>query len=387
MFRASLLTLAAGILLAISVTPATAQSGVLAEMYGRGVHKFYAGNYIDAHKFLTMAIDNGTTDPRAYYFRGLVHEATGREPEAEADFREAARLEALSGTSSLVNRSLARIQGHTRLEIEEIRQTVRLEQKANLDARSRARYEEMQEAESRVLRTPRPPAANVPPPPATAPPADTRANPFADDPMAEMGEAEIDAADALGDPFAEEATPAPAAQPAGGDDPFGGAGGGNDDPFGGAPAAPAGDPFGGAMDEAPAAADPFGGDDAGTAAPAPAADPFADPDMGAAPAPAAADPAAADPFADPDMGAAPAPAAADPFADPDMGAAPAPAAPAPAAADPFADPDMGAAPAPAAADPFGDLAPAPAADAPAADDPFADDPAMEEAPMEEDPFQ
>lgn len=208
MFRAILLASAT----LLTVTSASAQEDVLAEMYGRGVHHYHSGNYIDAHRYLTMAIDNGTRDPRPYFFRGLVHDVTGRLEEAEADYRTGAMLEAQGSTGTLVGRALARVQGSRRLEIERIREETQLEVKINQQAQARARYEAREASEAQTLRNrPRAPQA-VPPPspdattsrPAPTPADDSRSNPFADDGETAGGAPTVEAEDALGDPLAEE---------------------------------------------------------------------------------------------------------------------------------------------------------------------------------------
>ena len=78
----------------IQANSASAQNAVLAEMYGRGVHAYYSGDLITAHDSLSMAIDSGSTDPRAYYFRGMVAYMSGRTAEAETDWQQGAELEA-----------------------------------------------------------------------------------------------------------------------------------------------------------------------------------------------------------------------------------------------------------------------------------------------------
>jgi len=256
---------------------ASGQNAILSEMYGRGVHAYYAGNTSDAHRYLSMAIDNGIQDPRAYYFRGMVAQASGRLAESESDWQQGAEMEASGRTNPAIGRSLARFQGSARLKLEEIRQNARLQTAATSAARSQQRYGEIQAAEGNQGGVaPAPPATAAAPKAVTPPPAPLAADPFADD-MAE-GEPKVVADDALegamNDPFADDAAAAGSA-PAAADDanPFGGAGdagadpfGGGADPFGGGTDAGAADPFGGGSDAGEA--DPFGGgSDAG-------ADPF-----------------------------------------------------------------------------------------------------------------
>ncbi|TWT80938.1 hypothetical protein CA13_23850 [Planctomycetes bacterium CA13] len=234
-----------------SATPASAQSEVLAEMYGRGVHCYYAGRYNEANEYLSMAINNGSKDPRAYYFRGLVANATGRQYETENDWRQGAQLEAATGNSAIIGRSLARFQGPERLKLEEIRQKARLEALAIAAARSQQRYGELgSQAPSTSPRVAVPMQnrnAIAPPPIPDA--ADN--NPFADDANTTSGAPKLESDDA----FAETMKAEPeATTPSGGvDTGVGGAdAGGPADPFGGG--SDTADPFGGDS------ADPFGGD-------------------------------------------------------------------------------------------------------------------------------
>ena len=238
---------------------AQAQNTILAQLYGQGVHAYYSGDSLKAYDLLSKSIDGGIKDPRAYYFRGLTAVSSGREYEAEADYRAGAELEAKGNFGPSVGQALARIQGSHRMAIESMRQQAQLEFQASASARSKARYQDMDAAGANVLRerpVPAPPIAQPgrrPAPPA-APPA--AGNPFAQDNA--TGEAKVESkdvlADTMKDPFADDAAPAMGGEaPAAGTDPF----------DGGAPAADAGmDPFGSAPAEAPAAAgsDPFGAD-------------------------------------------------------------------------------------------------------------------------------
>ena len=63
-----------GGLLAASCLPAGsawAQQAVMDEFYGNGVHNFYDRDFFQAMQNLSVAIDGGSKDPRAYYYRGL----------------------------------------------------------------------------------------------------------------------------------------------------------------------------------------------------------------------------------------------------------------------------------------------------------------------------
>lgn len=238
-----------------SLSSLSAQNAVLAQLYGKGVHAYNSGDYTTARQLLSMAINNGSNDPRAYYFRGMVAHSQGNTYEAESDWQQGARLEAQGRTNPFVGRSLTRFQGTGRLKLEGIRQEARLQAMSARAARSNQRLGELEASGIRsTVINPQP----TPPPPSVVP--DTVAPPAAADPFAgdlAEGEPNVTSDDALegamDDPFADE----PAAAPdAGGDAP---ADAGDADPFGGDAAPADADPFGG--DSAPADDDPFGGAD------------------------------------------------------------------------------------------------------------------------------
>lgn len=161
MARKIVMGLAAVVIAASTTSQVHAQDSLLAELYGQGVHAFFAGNYSQAHELLTTAIDSGSLDPRAYYFRGLTYSRLGRPDEAVMDHKKGAELEA-SGTTRVypVGRSLQRVQGSERLALEQHRQVARLAiRMRNLKA-SAARYESIKRGEADVLRDPnrKPPA-------------------------------------------------------------------------------------------------------------------------------------------------------------------------------------------------------------------------------------
>lgn len=124
-----ILRLALAILALVSIgSPfAFAQQSLLGELYGMGVHAYNSQDYEAAHEYLTSAIDQGSEDPRCYFFRGLTSLALNRSDEAEADFELGAELEyGDSDRSYPVGTSLHRVQGANRLVIEEHRRTSRV---------------------------------------------------------------------------------------------------------------------------------------------------------------------------------------------------------------------------------------------------------------------
>lgn len=242
---------------------------VLAEVYGRGVHAYYAGQLDQAKDYLTSAIEGGTRDPRAYYFRGMVDSQLGDTAAAEADWKEGAKMEAIAGGGDAIGRSLSRFQGTARLQLEQIRQKARLDALLTQSKRSDARLRQLGVDPNAATTAPAPtaPPASITPAPA-APAAPVADDPFADDgaPLAGSGDPKLESNNALegldGNPF-EDDGPAAAGNAAaapinGGDDA---------NPFGAPAPAPAagGDPFdtGNAPDPfAPPTGgdDPFGGD-------------------------------------------------------------------------------------------------------------------------------
>ncbi len=88
-----------------------------------------AGDLSTAQKLLSEIIENGTDDPRPWYFRGILAEHAGKD--GSADLKAAAKLEAETSTASLVNRSIERTQGPLRVRIERYRLEARNALKAD----------------------------------------------------------------------------------------------------------------------------------------------------------------------------------------------------------------------------------------------------------------
>jgi len=82
-----------------------------------------AGDVVGAEQQLTSIIDGGTEDSRVFYFRGILSENAGHD--GTKDFSFAAKLEAATGTKTLINRALEKVQGPVRGKIEKIRASAR----------------------------------------------------------------------------------------------------------------------------------------------------------------------------------------------------------------------------------------------------------------------
>lgn len=123
-------------------------------VYGAGVHSFFAGQLGRSYDDLTNAIEAGSLDPRVYYFRGLAALRMGRTDEAEADFTKGAELEADPQRLMVVDvaRSLERVQGPDRLQLERHRTRARLVSQQQNRRASQRRYLETQDAQEEVQR-------------------------------------------------------------------------------------------------------------------------------------------------------------------------------------------------------------------------------------------
>jgi hypothetical protein len=180
-------------LVSLSAGSVSAQDAVLAEFYGSGVHHYFAGNPAQAASDLTAAIDGGTKDPRAYYFRALAEMKLGRQDAAAADMKKGAALESADINQFYpVGKSLERVQGPARLAIERYRAVARVETHRRQQQRDAVRYEQRRHAEEKVLRSP----SLSPPPPKPSQPV---AEPADEDPFEDKADDK---------PAGEEAKPA-----------------------------------------------------------------------------------------------------------------------------------------------------------------------------------
>lgn len=137
-------------------TPPTPEDPALARAYGSGVHAYFCGDFQRAYDDLTQAIEAGTSDPRAFYFRGLAARKLGRLDESEADFASAAEREADGTGAWPVSRSLERVQGCDRLALERYRTRARVVAAQRNQAAIEQRYSGLLSREPEVLRVQRP---------------------------------------------------------------------------------------------------------------------------------------------------------------------------------------------------------------------------------------
>lgn len=130
-----------------------AQEAVLGQKYGLGVHAYFSGDYPKAFDHLSAAIQGGSKDPRAFYFRGLSYLYLGRGPDAVADFKRGAKLESTDINKFYnVSKSLERVQGPGRVQLENYRMKARMTAIEQAERYRKARYETIRREEARVVR-------------------------------------------------------------------------------------------------------------------------------------------------------------------------------------------------------------------------------------------
>jgi tetratricopeptide (TPR) repeat protein len=130
-----------------------AEDGPVDKLYGEGVHAFFSGDLEAAAKHLDASIAAGNRDPRCYYYRGLALSRMGQADAAKADLQMGAALEAQSpDTTSLINRSIQRIQGLTRISLEKYRTDAQLAALAARKARDAQRYGAARASATEALR-------------------------------------------------------------------------------------------------------------------------------------------------------------------------------------------------------------------------------------------
>lgn len=164
LFSTGLVVAVASLCVALTPVDAVAQSrqftgrdaSSLNAVYGRGVHAYFAGRLSEADRLLTQAAEAGSRDPRVYYFRAMTRMGMGRRYEAEQDMRIGAAMEARSpGLGRSIGRSLVRVQGGHRRQLEQFRREARLNvAQANLQE-AQSRYNNAtRPREVQVLRRP-----------------------------------------------------------------------------------------------------------------------------------------------------------------------------------------------------------------------------------------
>jgi hypothetical protein len=195
----------------VAATGLRAEDGPIDKLYGEGVHAFFTGDLEAAQKHLDASIAAGNRDPRCYYYRGLALHRMGKADAAKADLQAGAALEAQSpDTTSLINRSIQRIQGTTRISLEKYRSDAQIAALAARKARDAQRYGAARASATEALRNQATTPGKVEVLPENgATPNATEAAPATNDPFGDDPAAADPATDPapVETPMTEEATP------------------------------------------------------------------------------------------------------------------------------------------------------------------------------------
>jgi hypothetical protein len=105
---------------------AAAQDAYLARIYGDGVHQYFRHDSSTAKCRFNTVIDEGSRDPRAYYFRAIIALEAGDTTTADSDIRIGAKYELEGRGTYDVWSGLARVQGPHRVKFECMRNSALL---------------------------------------------------------------------------------------------------------------------------------------------------------------------------------------------------------------------------------------------------------------------
>jgi len=144
------------VVVAVSGIHVMAAEPTAAEIYGQGVHAYFAGDYDSAIELMTESLEKNAGDPRAYYVRGLALASRAGAEAGLADFARAAELEVNPVDEKFydVNEALQRVQGHLRMVLERQRSAVKKAAAERKRRQDRIRYEQLKQREDVVLYRP-----------------------------------------------------------------------------------------------------------------------------------------------------------------------------------------------------------------------------------------
>lgn len=135
------LTLLCLILLGVCSSMVAAVEPSPEDLLNGAMNSWRSGDVEAAREQFTEIIQNGSEDPRVYYFRGILAEQQGEK--GDADFREGAELEVAMSAASRVNRAIEKTQGSLRAKIEKFRAAARDELNSDPEtARLKTSYRE-----------------------------------------------------------------------------------------------------------------------------------------------------------------------------------------------------------------------------------------------------
>lgn len=188
----------------VGILPIAARAqefGTPETLYSTGVEAYFQGRMAEAESAFSSLMAMDPRDPRAFYFRALALARQGRCDEARADMEIGAELESQAPNRFDIGRMLERVQGPTRLTLEQYRRrarqltamipavgierapdtgVLREQRVVPLDEYARPGAPQSIVAPPTAQGTVAPPARPATPPPAATPPAGT-VDPFSDD--------------------------------------------------------------------------------------------------------------------------------------------------------------------------------------------------------------
>ena len=102
------------------------QFGAADALYSSGVEAYFRGCSAEAESSFSNLMTVDPNDPRAHYFRALSLMRQGREHEARSDMEIGAQLEARAPNRFDIGKTLERVQGPSRLLLEQYRSRARV---------------------------------------------------------------------------------------------------------------------------------------------------------------------------------------------------------------------------------------------------------------------
>lgn len=99
--------------------------GAAETLYATGVQAYFSGQPAEAETSFSSLLRIDPNDPRAFYFRALSRMQQGRQNEARSDMETGAQMEARAPNRFDIGKTLERVQGPTRLTLEQYRSRAR----------------------------------------------------------------------------------------------------------------------------------------------------------------------------------------------------------------------------------------------------------------------
>src|SRR5262249_46854738 len=117
--------LIAALILSFPLAAYAQEFGSASTLYDSGVEAYFRGCSPEAESYFTSLMGLDGNDPRAFYFRALTLMRQGREDEASSDMEIGAEIEARFPHRFDIGKMLERVQGPSRLLLEQYRSRAR----------------------------------------------------------------------------------------------------------------------------------------------------------------------------------------------------------------------------------------------------------------------